>query len=46
VPDKHEYSTEETGAGWLRTEIGGYSVVLDGQEIWTSEVFDGLFYAD
>lgn len=46
VPDSHEYLTSETGAGWLRTDLGGYSASVNGQSVTTYELFEGLFYAD
>jgi len=45
VPLRPSYEFERT-AGWLHTLIGGYSVSIDGDEISTYDLFDGLFYAD
>lgn len=46
VPTEVDWSVSEYGAGWLHTEIGGYSAVINGETIDTQALFDGLFYAD
>lgn len=45
VPLNPSYEYERT-AGWLHTEIGGYSATIGGEEVSTYDLFDGLFYAD
>lgn len=45
APLSPSYEYERT-AGWLRTEIGGYSALIDGESVSTFDLFDGLFYAD
>ncbi len=32
--------------GWFRTDIGGWSCIVNGEKVETGELFEGLFYAD
>lgn len=46
VPDQHEWLGDEWGAGWLHLAPSGYEITTKDGLFFSSEVFDGLFFAD